>query len=730
MTVRELVITFGFEVDESSIQAMENRIRSVTQTFSDTLNGINDAASQAFGEIGNQVSGAADEIRNMGDSASSALENIGSEASNAADEIQGMRESQEQTNETLGESEENYSRIQQFINNIREQYPQIGQAAEKVKGFVAKAKEMQEKFKQKIQESRKGYKGLGEQVEAVKDKVYQMKSLVMTVFGAIGLGMGLSQMNELAEEFNGINDQIRNATAGLGEQKEIQQKILQSANELRASYGDTANMVSMLVQENSELFGSVDEALAFNEATTKLFKTAGKGADQIAGLNEAINKSFAKGAVDSETISQLLEQSPEAVKLLCRQLNTTSDQLEQLASDGAISLGDLKNAFVSNSDEINKNFEGLDYSISDALLNIREQWGYWLDSMNSSIGLTNSIAKFMTRAFQGFIGFLNKAQVFTERLVKKLGGIEKVFKLIAIAGGAIFLALNAGKILSFLKGAVKMLNLANLKMLAMIAVVVLIALLVEDFINFMQGNDSVIGDVLASWGIDAEKTREKITKAWEKIKKNLLRVWNILKQVGTTVLNAFKEFWAEFGDEIVEIARIWIEGVMNFINILIQFFEGFIDIVEGIFNGDWEQVCEGFQKIFEAGLLFIQNIAQTIWDAVYAIFGAQIDKITQKVTDFVEKVKEKLNAVKEFFGGVGDFFGGIGDFFTGNNSATVKNTTVANSTGKGSKTNNVSQNVEINQTFNGTDQAAMSKAAGKAAGDTTSQLAKGLAYGH
>lgn len=703
MTVRELIITFGFEVDDSSIHDMEDSLNSIINSISDALGGLLD--DSLLDRIRELIQGLEEDIDNIHDS-----ENEG--------------------NDDLDETEEHYSRIEEIINRIKEQYPHIGQAAEKVKGFVSKAKEMQEKFKKKIAESRKGYKKLGEQVEAVKDKMSQMKSLVMTVFGAIGIGMGLSQMNELAEEFNGINDQIRSATKGLGDQKDIQQKILKSANELRASYGDTANIVSMLVQENSELFGSVDEALAFNEATTKLFKTAGKGADQIASLNEAINKSFAKGAVDSETIGQLLEQAPEAVKLLCRQLNTTSDQIEQLAANGSISLADLKNAFVSNSAEISKDFEGLDYSISDALLNIREQWGYWLDSMNSSIGLTNSIAKFMTRAFQGFIGFLNKVQVFTERLVKKLGGIEKVFKLIAIAAGAIFLALNAGKILSFLKSAVKLLNLANLKMLVIVAVILLIALLVEDFIHFMQGNDSVIGDVLASWGIDADDARKKITGAWEKIKGSLLRVWNILKQVGTTILNAFKEFWAEWGDEVVEIARIWVMGIVNFVNILIQFFEGFIDIVEGIFNGDWEQVCEGFQKIFEAGLLFIQNIAMTIWDAVYTIFGDQIDKITEKVKDFVDKIKEKFQQIKDFFGGIGDFFGGIGDFLTGNNSATVRNTTVANSTGKGSKTNNVNQSVEINQTFNGTDQASMSKAAGKAAGDTTSQLAKGLAYGY
>ena len=97
------------------------------------------------------------------------------------------------------------------------------------------------------------------------------------------------------------------------------------------------------------------------------------------------------------------------------------------------------------------------------------------------------------------------------------------------------------------------------------------------------------------------------------------------------------------------------------------------------------------------------------------------------VTEFVDKVKEKLQAVKDFFGGIGDFFSGIGDFFAG--GATVRNTTVANATGTGSKTNNISQDVKINNEFHGTDQETMSKAATKSAEDTTDQLAKGLKFG-
>lgn len=237
---------------------------------------------------------------------------------------------------------------------------------------------------------------LGYQIDESSEKkaeqgIQNLKNKATQILGAIGIGFSLVNLNAISEEFRTTNDQIAQGTKLLGDQDEIQQKILESANRTRASYADTANVVSKLVQENSDLFSTVDEAIAFNDAATMLFKTAGKTNDQIAGLMEAINKSFAKGVVDSETMSQLLEQSPEAVALLNKRLGTTSDQLEDMVTDGKISLADLKGAFVDNAAEIEAAFAGTSYKISDALLNIRNQWGLWVADMDESLGISEAI---------------------------------------------------------------------------------------------------------------------------------------------------------------------------------------------------------------------------------------------------------------------------------------------------------------------------------------------------
>jgi tape measure domain-containing protein len=609
---------------------------------------------------------------------------------------------------------------------------------------------------------------------AAENSIKGLKDMATKLLGAIGIGFSLVQLNAIAEEFNGINDQIRNATKQLGNQEEIQQKILKAANDTRSSYADMANVVSTLIQSDHSLFGSVEEATEFATLTTKLFKTAGKSNEEVKSLQEALNKSFAKGIVDSETLNRLYERAPEAINLISKSLGVAKEKLADMASKGTFTVADLKKAFISNADEINAGFETLDFSISDALLNIRNQWGLWVDSMNSSLGLSQTIGRFMVRSFTQIMEVLKKATTFVERLADRVGGFDNLLKLVAVTAAAIFVALNAQKILAFLAGVGKLLTGINFKMLAIVAVIVAVFLIIDDFINFMKGNDSVIGKLLEKAGVDTEKVRQTIIAAWESIKSFLLAAWDFIKQVASTIWEGLKDFWAQNGDEIKStllavwdaikstLGALWealkaiaiavfgalqdfwnqwgdqiiaqFEILWNFLSSLVMSFltviRGIAEFIAGVFTGDWEKAWNGIKTIFEGVWNGIQAFFVYIWDTIYNWFGEKIDAIVAKVTGFVDAIKQKIQAVKDFFGGIGD---AIGKFFGGGDmKATVSASTAGAAAGGGNRTSNVNQNVNITNNFNGGDvsaQKAGAKAMSKSAYDATSYMARGLAYG-
>lgn len=474
-------------------------------------------------------------------------------------------------------------------------------------------------------------------IQGLKDKATQL-------LGAIGIGFSLANLNELSEEFRTTNDQIAQATRLLGDQDEIQQKILDSANRTRATYADTARMVSNLVQENSDLFGTVDEAIAFNDAATMLFRTAGKTNEQIAGLMEAINKSFAKGVVDSETISQLLEQSPEFIALLNERLGTTSDQLEQMVADGKISLADLKGAVVDNADEIAAAFDGTSYKISDAMLNIRNQFGLWVADMDETLGISEAIGTTMVRSFNVVMDVLRQVQVRFEWLAEKVGGTENLFRIIGTVAASAFGVIALPKLLTFLTTLQKIdkaMLAARLKMLAIIAVVTVIVLLIQDFIAFMSGDNSLIGSLFDKAGIGAENARQTILNAWTTVKEFLLTMWGVIKQAAQTIFGALSDWWEENGAAVMEsFSRIW-EGIKTLCETL------------------WNALSSAAQTIFGALQRFwdtwgdtIISVFSTIWNTLIALIQPFLDAIAA-VIDFLANVftgnwQGAWTAIKDF----------------------------------------------------------------------------------
>lgn len=512
-----------------------------------------------------------------------------------------------------------------------------------------------------------------------EQSIKSLKGTATKLLGAIGLGFSLVQLNAISEEFTRINDQIRNSTGGLEEQAAVQQKILASANATRTSYGDAAKVISNLVHENAELFGNVDEAVKFNNAATMLFKSAGKTNEQISGLMEAINKSFAKGKVDSETISQLLEQSPEAVELLNKKLGTTSSQLEEMASDGRMTVADLKAAFVENADAIEKSFGNVRYTVTDALTNIRGQWGLWIADMNESLGVTEVIGTTMVKVFTKGMDVLRRVQTRVEWLVEKLGGTEKLFKLIGIVAASAFGVMALPKLLMFL-GTIKKIDKAllgaKLKMLALIAVVAIIALIVEDFIAFMKGEDSVIGSLFDKAGIGAENARSAIFNAWNAIKGFLLKAWELIKQVAMTIFGALSAWWAENGAAVMEsFSKIW-EGIKSLcitlwnalkdaaktvFDALKQFWDTWGETIMTVFGILWDTLISLIQPFLDALAALIDFLANVFtgnwegaWQAIKDFAAAIWQMITSIITGAWDIICAVWNKVAEIFGGIFD----------------------------------------------------------------------------
>lgn len=512
-----------------------------------------------------------------------------------------------------------------------------------------------------------GFKVDQDSVNKVNGTIKDIKSTATKLLGAIGIGLSLSAINGLVEEFGAANKQIKAAVGEAENLTAVQDQMLAKANEARLVYGDMAGYVSNLTKAG-DIF-PVEDAMQFTSTVAKLMKTNGRNDAAISSMMEGFNKSFQKGIVDTETLNKMLEQAPETANVLAQSLGVAKSQLLDMASKGTMTVQQLKEAFMDASGEIDAAFANSNMSISDGLKSIRNKWGLWLAQMNSTLGVTNAIARAMVKFSDLAMSGMNKIRNAVVWLGDKLGGTDKVLKLLTISVAAFLVATKSGKVITFLKTVGTAIGKIKLQTLAVMAVIILVALLVEDFINFMQGNDSLIGELLKKAGVDVDKFRENIIKVWNNIKTVLAAIWRGIKNVAIPI---FQGIWQAIKTVFEAIGKI-IEKIAP----------GVADFVDQLANGDidteqWESLGEAIAAIaaIVLGVVAVMKVFAAVQAIVNAVMAASpitwiILAIVALIAIIVlliknwDKVKAAFlkawEAIKAVWGKVVDFFKGIWD---------------------------------------------------------------------
>lgn len=522
-----------------------------------------------------------------------------------------------------------------------------------------------------------GFKVREGDVKKVNDSIKSIKSTATKLLGAIGIGFSLTKINALVEEFGAANKQITSAVGEMENMDAVQGQVLQKANAARLAYTDMAGYVSNLAKAGSDIF-PVDDAIQFTSTVAKLMKTNGRNDSAISSMMEGFNKSFQKGIVDTETLNKMLEQAPETANVLAQSLGVAKSQLLDMASNGKMTVQQLKDAFMDASGEIDAAFQNSNMSISDGLKNIRNNWGLWLAQMNSTLGVTNAIARAMVKFSDTAMRVMNRVRNAVVWLGDKLGGTDKVLKLIAISAGALFIAFNFDKIVKGVQAVFTGLRNVNKQALLMAAAFIIVALLVEDFINFMQGNNSLLGSLLEKAGVDVDKFRANIIKIWGNIKTILTAVWQGIKNVAIPI---FQTIWGVIKTVFEAIGKIIDKIAPQFANLADQLANGNID------TDKWVKVGEAIAKIIavivgvvaavktviavvrtvtsvvkgvSAVISFVSSPVGLVILAIMALIavGILLYKNWDKIKAFAIRI---WTAIKDFFVNI---FTSIGNFFT------------------------------------------------------------------
>ena len=231
------------------------------------------------------------------------------------------------------------------IQAAREQLNKAEIAFDEVEREIKQANEQQQKFNNEIRNGQTAASGL--------------HSKFMKIAATVGAVLGVKQIIGLSDEITQTTARLNMINDGLQTTEQLQNMIFQSAQRSRASYADTADIVSKLGLRAGDAFASNAETIAFAENLNKMFVVAGASQQEMASASLQLTQALGSGVLRGEELNAVFEAAPNIIQTIADYLDVPIGQIRDMAAEGQITADIVKNAVLSATEEINQQFESM-----------------------------------------------------------------------------------------------------------------------------------------------------------------------------------------------------------------------------------------------------------------------------------------------------------------------------------------------------------------------------------
>ena len=174
--------------------------------------------------------------------------------------------------------------------------------------------------------------------------------------------IGLKQALETSDQLTQTNARLNNALIKFddgGSIKELEAKVMASAQRSRAYYMDTAAAVAKLGTNARDAFTNMDEVIAFSELVNKSFVIGGAGAQEQSAAMLQLTQAMASGVLRGEELNSIFENAPGIIQSIAKYLDVPIGQIRTMASEGQITADIVKNAMFEAAGDIERNFSNI-----------------------------------------------------------------------------------------------------------------------------------------------------------------------------------------------------------------------------------------------------------------------------------------------------------------------------------------------------------------------------------
>ncbi|HEK4968246.1 TPA: tape measure protein [Clostridioides difficile] len=236
---------------------------------------------------------------------------------------------------------------------------------------LARAEAGFDRLERQIRESDNQQRKLNEDINkgasSTDRLVGSAKKLAATYLGIRTLG----GLGNLSDQMTSTNARLGMINDGQQSDAGLNKMIFQSAERSRASYLDTAQIVSRIGMNAGKAFSSTKEIVGFAEQLNKKFVIAGASTEEMNSALLQLTQGLGSGVLRGEELNAVFESAPNIIRSIADYLDVDIGKIRGMASEGMLTADIVKNSLLAATEQTNAEFEKMPYTFSQIWTSIK-----------------------------------------------------------------------------------------------------------------------------------------------------------------------------------------------------------------------------------------------------------------------------------------------------------------------------------------------------------------------
>lgn len=187
------------------------------------------------------------------------------------------------------------------------------------------------------------------------------------LLATLGVGVGIAEIVQLADEFKNLEARIKLATAQGQDWQTAFKGVTEVANATYSSIADTAELYGKLARVGNDMGMSQQKMLDLTTTINQAVQLSGASAEQAQAGIMQMSQALMGGTIRAEEYNSMMENTPTVLTAVAEGLGMSMGKLRQHMLDGKLSAEEFLQAIEKQAGKIEQDFNTMPTTVSNAV---------------------------------------------------------------------------------------------------------------------------------------------------------------------------------------------------------------------------------------------------------------------------------------------------------------------------------------------------------------------------